>query len=37
MKTIGNCFAFDMKKPTHWRPLPEPPTEGRWKPQHNVS
>ena len=24
-KVIGNQFAFDMEKPTHWMPLPEPP------------
>lgn len=27
-KVIGNHFAFDLTKPTHWMPLPEPPTTG---------
>ncbi len=22
---IGHSFAFDMPKPTHWMPLPQPP------------
>lgn len=26
VKVIGNMFAFDMPPPTHWMPLPEPPT-----------
>lgn len=26
VKTIGHAFAFDLTAPTHWRPLPEPPT-----------
>lgn len=25
-KVIGNVFAFDMSKPTHYMPLPAPPT-----------
>lgn len=25
VKVIGNLFAFDLTKPTHWMPLPEPP------------
>ena len=25
VKVIGNVFAFDLTKPTHWMPLPEPP------------
>lgn len=28
VKVIGNVFAFDLTKPSHWRPLPPPPTEG---------
>lgn len=24
-KVIGHVFAFDLTKPTHWMPLPEPP------------
>jgi len=23
---IGNCFAFDLPKPTHWMHRPKPPT-----------
>jgi hypothetical protein len=26
VKVIGNHFAFDLTKPTHWQPLPDPPT-----------
>jgi hypothetical protein len=26
VRVIGNCFAFDITKPTHWMPLPEAPT-----------
>ncbi|MDE2096351.1 MAG: DUF551 domain-containing protein [Patescibacteria group bacterium] len=25
---IDGHFAWDMPKPTHWRPLPEPPSSG---------
>lgn len=25
VKVIGNHFAFDLTKPTHWMPLPDPP------------
>ena len=25
VKVIGNQFAFDQPKPTHWMPLPEAP------------
>lgn len=25
VNVIGNCFAFDLTKPTHWMPLPQPP------------
>lgn len=24
---IGNCFDFDISKPSHWMPLPAPPKE----------
>lgn len=24
---INGMMAFDLPKPTHWQPLPEPPTE----------
>jgi hypothetical protein len=27
ISTIGSLFAFDAPKPTHWMPLPEPPSE----------
>lgn len=27
VKVIGNHFAFDLTKPTHWMPLPEPPQQ----------
>lgn len=27
-KVIGNHFAFDLTKPTHWMPLPDPPERG---------
>jgi hypothetical protein len=23
--TIGHAFAFDLTRPTHWQPLPQPP------------
>ncbi|WP_229011627.1 DUF551 domain-containing protein [Paraburkholderia gardini] len=26
VKIIGGAFAFDLPPPTHWMPLPEPPT-----------
>lgn len=29
IKTIGTAFAFDLTKPTHWRPLPPPPTSAK--------
>lgn len=25
--TIGDTFAFDKSEPTHWQPLPPPPTQ----------
>ena len=28
VKVIGNQFAFDLHKPTHWMPLPEAPNAG---------
>lgn len=27
VKVIGHVFAFDLTKPTHWMPLPDPPKE----------
>jgi hypothetical protein len=27
VKVIGNVFAFDLSPPTHWMPLPAPPTQ----------
>jgi hypothetical protein len=27
IKVIGAMFAFDAKTPTHWRPLPSPPSD----------
>lgn len=23
---VAGCFSFDVTKPTHWMPLPEPPS-----------
>lgn len=29
VKVIGNVFAFDLTKPSHWTPLMKPPKEFR--------
>jgi hypothetical protein len=29
VRVIGNCFAFDLTKPSHWMPLPAAPEDSK--------